>query len=202
MSNLYHIILLYPVEPCALLYLFPLTNLYRLASLTLPLTALYTFSCLRSRSFHSLWRLPSHAVIAPYLSPILPRLAPVAPSYHPQIHQSPSIQHAHSHSTRTQPFRIWSHCRLSDFRCPSILSVLSRPSSCLTPHHTHPFTCNSVDSNNHRSALQKRPASTAERTSLYLLNPPLPHLVIPSAFALSLSFFHSLPRDLGVEGVG
>jgi hypothetical protein len=43
-------------------------------------------------------------------------------------------------TTRTQPFLIWSHCPLSPgFPGPSICLVSS---SCLTPQHTHPLTCN------------------------------------------------------------
>ena len=133
MSNLYHIILLYPVEPCApSCTLSPCTNLYRLAFLTLPLSA---FLCLCSRSFYSLWWLPvAHSPL--YLSPIRLHLALVAPSCHPQIH--------HRYNMHTAiPFRIWSHCRLSHGLSVTPLSVLSHPySSCLTPQHTHPFTCN------------------------------------------------------------
>jgi hypothetical protein len=96
---------------------------------------------------------------------------------------SPSIQHAHSHSA-------FGHIAVSlswAFRYPFICLV----SSILLLSHAATYTSlylQSVHSNHHRSALQKRAAFTAERTSLNL-EPPLPYLVVPSAFALWLSFF-------------
>lgn len=126
MPNLYHIILLYSVEPCA-----PSCT-FSVEPTCIDWHPLHCPSCLRSRSFH-FGGLPVHALIALYLSPILLHLALVAPSCHPQIH-SPSIQYAHSHSA-------FGHIAVSlswTFRYPFI--CLS--SSCLTPQHTHPFTCN------------------------------------------------------------
>jgi len=134
---------------------------------------LYTFSCLRSRSFLSLWRFSVHAVIARYLSPILPRLAR---SCHPRNH--------HRYNTHTAIPHLVTLPSFSSLA----LSVLSHPSSCLTPQQSHPFTCNPYIVTIIDLHSKKRPTFTAERTSLSL-EPPLTYLVVPSAFALSFSFF-------------
>jgi len=173
--NLYHIILLYSVEPCA-----PSCT-FSVEPTCIDWHPLHCPSCLRSRSFH-FGGLPVHALVALYLSPILLHLALVAPSCHPQIH-SPSIQYAHSHSA-------FGHIAVSlvDFPLPLYLSILLLS-------HAATYTSlylQSVHSNHHRSAHQKRLAFTAERTSLNL-EPPLPYLVVPSAFALWSSFFIPCP---------
>ena len=126
------------------------------------------------------WRLPVHALVALYLSPIRLHLALVAPSCHPQIHHRYNMHIAIPHLV-TLPSLSWA------FRYPFICLV----SSSLLLSHAATYTSlhlQSVHSNHHRSALQKRPPFTAERTSLNL-EPPLPYLVVPSAFALWLSFF-------------
>ena len=94
---------------------------------------------------------------------------------------SPSIQHAHSHSA-------FGHIAVSLVASLAPLFVLSHPSSCLTPQHSHPFTCNPYIVKIIDPHSQKRPALSAERTSSLTLAPPLTHLVVPSAFALSSSF--------------
>ena len=177
MSNLYHTILLYPVEPCA-----PSCT-SSLEPTCIDWHSLHSLSCLRSLSFHSLWRL---AVTGPRTRRSLSFADP--PASRPgrsfvSSANSPSIQHAHSHSA-------FGHIAVSlswAFRYPFLCLV----SSSLLLSHAATYTSlhlQSVHSNHHRSALQKRPPFTAERTSLNL-EPPLPYLVVPSAFALWLSFF-------------
>jgi len=132
-SNLYHIILLYPVEHCAPLVPLPFAptciDWHPLHCLSLH-TYVYAhapfihFGGCRSRTRRS-------------LSSAGPPASRPGRSFVSSA-ESPSIQqHAHSHSA-------FGHIAVSLLLGSSVtpLSVLSHQSSCLTPQHTHPFTCN------------------------------------------------------------
>jgi len=167
-----------------------------------------TFLCLRSRSFHvihlflnPLSRLLICAVIHHSPSaPISLHLTAVAPSCHPHIH--------HRHNTHTVTLhKLLGPDSVSFSFCHHLCCLELRiPSSC--PSHIHPpascrikliihisFTRIPYIVAKPRSALQKRPRFTAERTSLHLLD-PFPTCFVGPRSPLSLSFI--VPWDLSV----
>jgi hypothetical protein len=129
--NLYHIILLYSVEPCA-----PscTSSLEPTCIDWHPLQ--HCLSCLRSRSFHSLGGCRStHSSLS-----IFRRSACISPWSLLRVIRR--FTH-HRYNMHTAIPHLVTLPSLSRGLSATPLSVLSHPSSsCLTPQHTHPFTCN------------------------------------------------------------